>query len=186
MVVFGTVKRCHYCGKPATIFLTQISNGKLSDFALCKRCAKEKGIFDPRKLSLVGHMLPSEISGEVENFIRKMLESSFMEDAEEEVLASLPDMLTECPSCHYTLEKYQQSGLLGCPDCYKAFASELLSLVEDPAVRALASMPIEPELLDSPALERGRLEVLMHDAIKNENYEEAALLRDRIRNLAGS
>lgn len=179
------MKRCHYCGKPASIFLTQIANGKLSDFALCKACAKERGIFDPRKLCMAGNLFPSEISGEVESFIRKMLESSFMEEAEEAALASLPDMLTECPSCHYTLERYQQSGLLGCPECYKAFSTELMALVDDAETPARATS-IEPELLDTPALERGRLEVLMHDAIKNENYEEAARLRDRIKSLSES
>ena len=180
------VKRCHYCGKPASIFLTQITNGKLSDFALCKKCAKERGIYDPRKLCLADSLFPSEISGEVEAFIRKMLESSLLADAEDELQEHLPDMLTECPTCHYTLEQYHQSGMLGCPECYKAFSSELLSLVEDPDVKARAHSPIEPEFLDTPALERGRLEVLMHDAIKNENYEEAAELRDRIRNLTES
>ena len=135
---------------------------------------------------MAGNIFPAEISGEVENFIRKMLESSFMEEAEEAVMDTLPDMLTECPVCHYTLDMYEQSGLLGCPECYKAFASELLTLVEDPDVRARAHAPIEAELLDSPALERGRLEVMMHDAIKNENYEEAAQLRDKIKNIKGS
>lgn len=181
------VKRCHICGKPASIFLTQIADGKLTDFALCKECAKEKGIFDPRKLSLAEHLFPSEISGEVEDFIKRMIESSYMEDAEDEVLASLPDMLTECPRCHYTLEAYRRTGLLGCPECYRTFASELQCMVDDDTQAPPASRHVvETEYLDSPALERGRLELLMHDAIRSENYEEAARLRDRIRNLPES
>lgn len=178
-----TVKSCHYCGKPASIFLTQIANGKLSDYALCKECAKERGIFDPRKLSFADNIFPSEISGEVESFIRKMLESSYLEEAENEVAASLPDMLTECPACHYTLEQYHENGMLGCPDCYKAFSSELLTFLDDPDVQAEARAHIGAHVQDTPALERGRLEVLMHDAIRNEDYEEAARLRDRIKEL---
>lgn len=184
-VVLGIVKRCHYCGKPATVFLTQISNGKLSDFALCKSCAKKHGIFDPRKLGLIGNMLPAEISGEVESFIRKMLESSFMEDAEQEAQNALPDMLTECPACHYTLEEFEENGLLGCPECYKTFASELQSYAVPQSDQAAPAVPPSgAELPDSPALELGRLEVMMHDAVRNENYEEAAILRDRIRSLS--
>lgn len=153
----------------------------MTDLALCKKCAKEKGVFDPRKLMLAEHLFPSEISGEVEAFIKKMLESSYMEEAEEEVLSSLPDMLTECPACHYTLESYRQTGLLGCPECYKAFSPELMPMAtETPAPRKA----VEQEYLDTPALELGRLEVLMHDAIRNENYEEAAQLRDRIKKLS--
>ena len=180
------MKRCHICGNPASIFLTQITDGKVTDLALCKKCAKEKGLFDPRKLSLAEHLFPAEISGEVESFIKRMIESSYMEDAEDEVLASLPDMLTECPHCHYSLEKYQQSGLLGCPECYRTFASELQNLSEESGEVPAARPVVEPEYLDTPALERGRLEVLMHDAIRNENYEEAARLRDRIREISES
>lgn len=151
--------------------------------ALCKKCARDKGIFDPHKLSLGEHIFPSEISGEVENFIKRMLESTYMEDAEDEVLASLPDMLTECPACHYTQEMYRRSGLLGCPECYRTFASELMGLVESADGSTPPRPVVEPEYLDSPALERGRLEVLLHDAIRKENYEEAAQLRDRIKKL---
>ena len=184
MYYAGTVKRCHICGNPASIFLTQITDGKIADLALCKKCAREKGVFDPRKLLLAEQLFPSEISGEVEAFIKKMLESSYMEDAEEEVLASLPDMLTECPACHYTLDAYRQTGLLGCPECYKTFSTELMPLVQDAPGGAPTRRMVEPEVLDTPALERGRLEVLLHDAISKENYEEAARLRDRIKHLS--
>lgn len=178
-----SVPACIYCGKPACIFLTQISKGKLKDLALCKDCAKERGIFDPRKLGLVGQMLPSEISGEVEDFIRKMLESSFIQEAEEEAFETLPDMLSECPTCHYTIDQFRDVGTMGCPDCYKAFASELGLAQEDDDESTPAALSLGDELWESPALEVARLEMLLQDAIKNEDYEEAAKIRDRIRKL---
>lgn len=178
------MKLCRYCGKQASIFLTQITGGKLTDLALCKQCARERGIFDPRKLNLASSLFPEELSGEVESFIRKMLESAGIEETENEVASTLPDMLTECPTCHFPLNAYYETFSLGCPDCYKAFSSELLTMVDDPDVQAEARAHVEADILDSPVLERGRLEVLMRDAIKNEDYEEAARLRDRIKNLA--
>ena len=129
-------------------------------------------------------MLPAEISGDVENFIRKMLESDFMEEAQNESHTSLPDMLTECPACHYTLEEYEESGTLGCPQCYATFAPELNEIMGDDKDAASRAGVIEQELLSAPALELGRLEVLLQDAIKSENFEEAAKLRDRIRSLS--
>lgn len=187
MILCCIVKRCHICGKPASIFLTKISDGKVTDLALCKDCAREKGIFDPRKLTLAEQLFPAEISGEVEAFIKKMIESSYMEDAEADIHDSLPDMLTECPVCHFTLENYQQTGFVGCPECYKVFSSELASALGLPhAASASARKVVEPDYLDSPVLERGRLEVLMQEAIRDENYEEAAALRDRIKNLPES
>ena len=178
-----SVKRCHICGKPATIFLTQITDGKMTDLALCKRCAKEKGLFDPRKLMLAEQIMPAEISSEVETFIKKMLESSYAEENEAEISSTLPDMLTECPACHYTLEEYRESGVLGCSECYSAFAPELQQLIEDAPDEQMEDHAVEAELADSPELERSRLEQLMQEAIKNENYEEAARLRDRIKHI---
>lgn len=180
------VIHCRFCNNPAAIFLTQIVDGKLTELALCKKCAKARGIFDPLKLTLAEQIFPSEISGEVEKFINHMLESSLVEDAEDDELAALPDMLTECPACHYSIEQYRSSGLLGCPECYKAFSSELAILLEDLGASPEPAAAVEQDYLDSPALERRRLEVLMHDAIRNENYEEAARLRDRIKELPES
>lgn len=130
-------------------------------------------------------VFPTELSGEVEAFLRKMLESTFMENADDEKIASLPDMLSECPFCHYELERYHSTGMLGCPECYKTFASELTTLIEGfeaPAEARKAQMLSA----NSPILERSRLEMLMNDAIESENYEEAARLRDRLKKLSES
>lgn len=160
---------------------------------MCRECARARGIFDPRKLSMANSLFPSEISGEVESFIRKMLESAGMDESENELHDTLPDMLTECPACHYTLDQYKKLGLLGCPECYKVFTAEIQGVSSDEDEdedlededdgEADDLSPIEPELLETPALEIGRLKVQMHDAIRNEDYEEAARLRDRIKKL---
>lgn len=177
---------CHYCGKPASIYLTQIINGKITDLALCTDCAKKQGLFDPKKLSIAEQFLPSVLSSEVEEFIEKMLESTYGNEGEEKLISSLPDMLAECPACHYPITAYRTTGMLGCPECYRAFAPELLPLAVN-APGGEDELPpdqvLEPDYLESPELERGRLELLLHEAIRNENYEEAATLRDRIKSL---
>lgn len=189
VILSVTVKRCHICGKPASIFLTKISDGKLTDLALCKKCAQEKGIFDPRKLTLAEQVFPSELSGEVEAFIKKMIEASFMDEAADD-LSALPDMLTECPHCHYSLEQFRQTGYLGCPECYKIFSTELANTVfadeSEPQDAPHKSSSNAEYLLGTPAMERERLELLMRDAVHKENYEEAARLRDLIKNLPSS
>lgn len=141
------------------------------------------GIFDPRKLCLANSLFPTEINEEVEAFIRKMLESDSFEQAEETLANHLPDMLSECPGCHYTLEQYEETGMLGCPECYKAFLSDLREYAAGEAAELVSYTPAEPELMVSPALELGRLELLLQDAVRAENYEEAARLRDRIKQL---
>lgn len=184
MCIMENVKRCHICGKPASIFLTQIANGKLSEMALCEECAKKKGIFDPGKLRLATQLFPSELSGEVESFIRNMIESTFAKDDEQPQPDAPDNMLSECPACHYTFSRYQENGYLGCPDCYLAFAPGLVNLIKNDELAKLAPrFDLNTEHADSPALERSRLEKLMQKAINEENYEEAAKLRDQIKTL---
>lgn len=177
------VKRCHICGKPASIFLTQIVGSKARDLALCEECARKRGIFDPRKLGEAGQFIPKELEGEIEQFLRSMISGALPhveeQDEDEEELAEV-DSLEECPSCHYKLTDFQQSGLLGCPDCYKAFAGEF-EYDTDEAYDA-----DEPEKADSEpsiAEQKEYLEEMLKHAIRLEHYEEAAKLRDQIKSL---
>ena len=174
------VKRCHICGKPASIFLTQIVEGKTRDLALCEECARKKGIFDPRKLSLAEQFLPPELSGDVEQFIRAMIAESFSHGGEEEERSLAADELTECPSCHYKLVDFQNTGLLGCPDCYEAFAAEFDDFEEG---EDSADTPAREEPEPSVSSQKKRLEAMLRHAVQRENYEEAARLRDQIKNL---
>ena len=46
------VKKCEICSAPATVFLTQIINGKSTKFCLCAKCAQERGLLDLQSLPL--------------------------------------------------------------------------------------------------------------------------------------
>ena len=81
------------------------------------------------------------------------------------------DVLVRCPACGFELPVFRKTGRLGCPTCYTVFAREL-SLES-------ASDDSEQEEVD----EKSRLEAELREAIEREDYETAAQLRDRIRNL---
>ena len=159
----------------------------MKDLALCRDCARARGVFDPRKLSLSHNVFPAELSGEVEEFIRRMLDGVLSEGDEEgigEKSSPLPDLLTKCPTCNYSLENYRELGMLGCPECYKIFASELTSPQGSSNLETMAQDPgAAPDFGDSPDMERKRLETLLQIAVNEENYEEAARLRDLIKTL---
>ncbi len=156
----------------------------MKELALCKQCAKEKGFFDPHKLSLAENAIPSELSGDVEKFIRQMLDAVMPEGImEPEMDEKIPDMLTKCPTCHYTLGQFRDTGLLGCPDCYKVFGAEIDPTGEGQDADDEHDAEIKPDSIDPPTLERGRLELLLQKAVIEENYEEAARLRDLIKKI---
>ncbi len=53
------VKKCEICSAPATVFLTQIINGKSTKFCLCAKCAQERGLLDPDTFDLAEKLFPN-------------------------------------------------------------------------------------------------------------------------------
>jgi protein arginine kinase activator len=81
--------------------------------------------------------------------------------------------------------EFKEKGALGCADCYGAFEQELDRLLIEMhgsrIHRGKGSLTLEQ--LD-PAIDIDRLRVDLDRAIRNEEFEQAARLRDRIRNMA--
>ncbi len=100
-----------------------------------------------------------------------------------------------CPQCGETERELRETGLLGCTQCYETFLDLLIpvfrraqghtqhiQIPEDSAVRIETSTDdLAPggENTKRSTVERLRNE--LHDAVKREDYMEAARLRDAIR-----
>jgi protein arginine kinase activator len=91
----------------------------------------------------------------------------------------------ECPSCGIALREVAHAGRLGCAECLSAFSG----LIE-PMVRSLHFAPQHQGKVPQADDSREQLRVdlrskraLLRTALKMENYEEAAVLRDNIRTL---
>jgi len=90
-----------------------------------------------------------------------------------------------CDQCGFTRQKFQQTGRLGCSQCYLTFADEILSRLGT-MHRGLRHIGKRPQdYMDNVYAEtlleesRERLE----EAVNNENYEQAAKIRDEIQKL---
>ncbi|MDB9741714.1 UvrB/UvrC motif-containing protein [Akkermansiaceae bacterium] len=92
-----------------------------------------------------------------------------------------------CKSCEFTLEDFKKVGRMGCPDCYSAFSKDVYSLLPKMHVGSqhkgkkpiamLEVLKLQSDLSDS----QKELEL----AIKAEDFEKAASLRDIIKTLNG-
>jgi protein arginine kinase activator len=86
-----------------------------------------------------------------------------------------------------TEHELRQTGRVGCPDCYSTFADILNPYVQKVhgADRHVGGASTTAET-SAPA--EGSIEALrakLNDAIKNEEFEQAATLRDQIRKMEG-
>lgn len=93
-----------------------------------------------------------------------------------------------CKSCGMTLEEFRRKGRLGCPECYATFGEQVEELLERVhgarrhVGRVPGVSPVDVERLQRLAELKQRLEV----AVREEDYEGAANLRDRIRRIEGA
>ena len=94
--------------------------------------------------------------------------------------------VTACATCRYTIKQLQQSGKLGCPHCYQAFAPHIQLTLRRSQGGALSHSGKRPaRQAGRQALERqiASLRARLEEAVRSERYEEAVVLRDQIRAL---
>jgi protein arginine kinase activator len=152
-------KMCEECGEnAANVHLTQIASGQTIVMHLCEKCASKKGI--------------AVTSGEI------------APPAPDVAAAALPDI--ECPRCKLTYSEFKNRGRLGCGDCYGAFAGpvdELLVQVHGSCrhkgKQYVSAATCEPE----PAADIRTLRDEMRTAVRNEKFELAAAIRDKIHSI---
>lgn len=170
---FGVSMKCDSCDQKATVFYTQVTDGKMKKTALCEACADQQGVTDP-----TGLLMAEQLMGKVSSS-----ESPFPQAADAEV-QSLQGS-SKCPACGFTIADYQKIGRLGCGDCYRAFhpdiSQRLPSLHKGLAHSGrIPSGMVELELKQS---QESELKQKMDRAIAEENYEEAAKLRDDLQDI---
>lgn len=91
-----------------------------------------------------------------------------------------------CPTCQMTLKEFRNRGKLGCPDCYETFAQHLDPLLQrmHNATRHVGRVPGLSEEEQGKRSQLQELREQLASAIREEDYEHAARLRDAIAQLS--
>lgn len=153
---------CDVCkSKEATVFLTQIVEGKMQKVNLCEPCSKEKGVNDPTGFALADLLLGLGAAQEIEKNPAGV----------------------RCPVCGFSQGDFKKTGRLGCSACYDAFADGLAGMLKN-MHRGLIHTGKVPAKLAAARLrsqELASLQASLEKAVAGEHFEEAASLRDKIR-----
>lgn len=159
---------CCVCkAKEATVHLTQIVGDKMQKVDLCKHCAEQKGVNDPTGFSLADLLLGLGASQEMEQ------------------AAGSSDL--KCPHCGFTQADFKKTGRFGCAGCYEVFAEGLESLLKSmhKGTRHIGKAPADRRQIRDTQRKVQSLQEQLAQAIKNENFEQAAELRDAIKRAQG-
>ena len=152
--------QCHICKKkPATVHFKQVYKGQVQELYACEDCAAKKGLDVPASMSvpdLLFGVAPSES-------------------------AKLKPEDKRCRSCGVRRSDLQKTSRFGCPDCYETFAEELSPMLSGmhKGDRHTGKVPADRRA----SVEGVALQKALEDAVAAQNFEQAAVLRDRIRAL---
>lgn len=161
---------CQECNqRPATLHFTKIVNGKKNEFHICEFCAREKGESLPGSNSFSIHQLLSGLL----NFEQPL--SPDRQNNQEELV---------CQKCEMTFQQFVRTGRFGCAHCYEAFQSKI-----DPILKRVHSGNTQhagkiPKRIGGSIHLRRKITTLkqeLQNLVANEEFEEAARVRDEIR-----
>jgi protein arginine kinase activator len=158
--------KCNKCTKPATLHITEVlGEEQFEELHLCEECA-HKYLYEPQNGK------KSVAKGE-----------SASEGDETGALNN-----QQCDHCGIKFVEFRNSGRLGCPHDYDIFREELTPLLESihGETRHCGKTPRRLPQTKHTQLELIQLRKQLHSAVTSEAYEEAARLRDRIRQLEDS
>ena len=164
--------KCDFCDTKATVFLTQLVEGQMKKVCLCDACAKERGVTDPTGFSLADLLLGGLPGGPGTAPVTA-------------VAGTTAGNGKKCPTCGFTLDDLRRVRRFGCSDCYATFADEGTQMVRC-LHKGTSHVGKVPQGLMAQQYRHQRIEELqsrLDEAIASESYEEAAGIRDEIRNL---
>ena len=153
--------KCQHCNNPATVHLTQILNGQMHKMDLCEECAHSKGVTNPENLSIGSLMNKQGLQGD----------------------SSSESMV--CETCGTTHQEFKKGGRLGCEACYHVFRPVLDPLLDGmhAGTRHLGKTPVGSESRINFEREMSAVKRELKKAVSDENFERAALLRDKLKEL---
>ena len=157
---------CDICHEfDAVIQVTQVTEPPVKQLNLCEKCAAERGI-------------------ETQLSVPKQPLTDFILAVQQKALPASEADATRCAFCQGTLRDFKNTGRLGCAYCYGAFEANLRDLLRRVLLALVPRVAVHAppaESMAEGATVLAELRDRLKRAIDQEQFEEAAKLRDQIR-----
>jgi protein arginine kinase activator len=159
--------KCQKCTKAATLHITEIlGEERIEELHLCEECA-HKYLNDSQEAKLSGDKpaLPASAALEESGALNRT-----------------------CSICGIKFIEFRNSGRLGCPHDYQEFHDELVPLLENVHGETKHCGKVPRRLPENKRAESElvQLRKQLSHAVNSEAYEEAARLRDKIKQIEAS
>jgi protein arginine kinase activator len=154
--------KCEVCKKnDATVHLKQAADGKVKECHLCEACAAEKGFDVAAPMALTDFLFGMEV--------------------QQDTPAAPGEPEVTCAACGMRTSDFRKRSRLGCPRCYETFSADLEPMLAgiQKGTWHTGKVPERQKLSAEIASTRK----LLDEAVEIQNFEEAAKLRDLLRDL---
>jgi protein arginine kinase activator len=160
--------KCQRCPKQATLHITEVlGDDRFEEAHLCEDCAK-KYLHEPQAAKKAAAVKGGEGGTETDE----------------------PDLIgdKQCEVCGLKFVEFRNHGRLGCAHDYDSFKDELLPLLESVhgEKKHVGKSPRRLPQAQGAQLELSQLRKKLQQFITDEKYEDAARVRDRIKQLEES
>ncbi|MGL4991654.1 MAG: UvrB/UvrC motif-containing protein [Sarcina sp.] len=162
---------CELCGvRQATVKLVKITDGVKKERLFCSTCAvKMSGIDDEL------------ISDGIKNFDFNKLIDSFLnyvnlDNTNEDEISE-----KKCGNCGMTYEQINKEEIIGCNKCYEIFTREIEMMINKVQGISYHKKKNIYKFISEKSDSKKELEYQLEEAIKLEDYEKAAFLRDYLK-----
>lgn len=169
---------CEHCKeRNATVTVTQVVNGQKIEKHYCEVCAQK---FHPFNLDFhKDEQIP------IHQIVSNLFGLPVWNNAQEKQ-TKIPQQVASCPKCGFTFRKFLNEGKLGCPQCYETFSKQLPQVLTkiQAGTKHSGKAPGKPSQHNEwvkKQIESTREQ--LQNAIVEERFEDAAKLRDEIREM---
>jgi protein arginine kinase activator len=180
------MENCDDCGvNPANVHLTHVEQGESQTFHLCEDCARKRGVPLPDADVIakgIAAIMGFAGASHAETQVKVTVKPAGDGDAVADAVAEPPPADIRCPKCGMLFSQFKSSGWLGCAECYESFDERINRIL----LQIHGSDGHKGKAYGKPAARRGgkrdiaRLRRELDDAIKNERFEQAAVIRDTL------
>lgn len=172
--------QCDICAKKkATVHLTEIVDQQMSEMHLCEECARQKSVQMEQQFGLADLLAGLADMGN---------KGGSSKDA---AAATAKAAALTCSKCGLSYDDFRKFGRLGCGHCYISFKEQLDALLKKihGSNHHLGKMVSKPKKTSSSTATKAKKDDLtslrqdLQEAIHSEDFEKAAQIRDKIREM---
>ncbi len=180
--------KCQKCGQLAVVHLTELATNEAGqkqtiELHLCADHAVQAGIISPLVENL---SVPGKTSAIVPAKAPRPEQSGMVHASGGKGSQAIAETLV-CPRCGMTWHQFKSGGLMGCPQDYALFEARLTPVIrraQEGGVQHAGKTPPGLQPVNTRDVNTVRLRRQLQQALEAEDYEQAARLRDALKNLA--